>query len=278
LTKSNIPDEINFLNPDTLTKIGIELYHMRKYKKAIRFFGLALKIDPQNYDALKYKSFILFSQEKLREGIVCLDKILEINHNDFKTWFHRGAIYAARIGNVKKAIYSLEKAITIKPDDEMSSYWLSQVYNDYGKFEKALQVANNLLEFKPDSEAVNYCKIHILGNLERFEEQIVACDSWLKYMQQPVTMYVKANALANLKRFDEAVIWYDNAWRDNKKFYGIENKRRALDAIKTGKVSDLPFTFHCDGKKFDFSILYKTKEEKQKAWRKIRGTYGGNNR
>ena len=270
----NIPDEIDPKNSRTWSRMGIELYQMKKYKKSLQCFDESLKVDPYNYDSLKYTAIILISQEKLREGVICLDKILEKYPNAYEIWYRKGACYAARIGNVTRAIHSLKKAVKIKPDDTMSSYWLSQVLNDYGKFEEALQVANNLLEFKPDSEPVNYCKIHILGNLKRFEEQITACNFWLEIKQDTGIMHVKANALANLKRFEQAVIWYDNAWRNKKEFYGIENKRRAFEAITIGKVSDMPFTYHSDGKKFDFSILYTTKEEKRRAGRRMCGNSG----
>jgi len=131
------------------------------------------------------------------------------------------------------------------------------------------------LKLKPDSEPLNYCKIHILGNLQKFEEQIFECDMWLERKPKDKSiMHVKANALANLKKFSEAVIWYDNAWRNHTIFYGLENKRRALEAIKTGNVSDLPFTYHGDGKKFNFSILFNSWDEKKQVWKKRRELEG----
>ena len=277
LTNTSIPKEIDHKNSQTWSKMGIELWKMKKYFESMQCFEKALVIDQDNYDALIYKSRILFSQKKIRESVVCLDKILKKHPNAIEVLHLKGTRNAAWLGNVRVAIECFEKVLKNKPDHSMSAYWLTQVLSDYGKFEEALDVANKLLKIKPDSDPLNYCKIHILGNLERFEEQIFACDLWLE--NEPTAkaiMHTKANALANLKKFKEAVIWYDNAWRLHKNFYGLENKRRALEAIKTGKVSDLPFTYHCDGKKFNFSILYKSWDEKTKVWKKRREEMGNN--
>ena len=266
-----IPKEIDSKNAQTWSDMGIELYKMRKYKEALVSFDRALRIDSYNYDALKFKSKIFFTQKKIKESVDCLDRILTKYPNADEILFIKGTRHSAWLVNVKTAIDCFEKAIKIKPDNTMYSYWLTQVLNDYGEFKKALEVANKLLALKPDSEPVNYCKIHILGNLEKYEEQIFQCDVWLE--QKPkdkAIMHVKANALANLKKFKDAVIWYDNAWRDHKVFYGLKNKKRALDAINTGKVSDLPFTFHSNGEKMELLYLFKSRKEKEVAWTKMR--------
>ena len=266
-----IPDEINSENSQTWSDIGIELYKKKMYKEALQCFDKSLLINPENYDALIFKSRILFSQKKIRESVICLDKILKKHPNANEVLHLKGTRNAAWLGNVRVAIECFEKVIKNKPDHSMSSYWLAQVLTDSGKFKEALEVANKLLKLKPDSAPLNYCKIHILGNLEKYEEQIFECDLWLERKPKDKSiMHVKANALANLKKFKEAVIWYDNAWRGHKVFYGLENKRRVLEAIKTGKVSDLPFTYHANGKKFDFSILYNSWDEKTEVWKKRR--------
>lgn len=270
-----IPVEIDSKNAQTWSDIGIELYKKKMHKEALQCFDKSLVINPENYNALIFKSRILFVQQKIRESVVCLDKILKKHPNSSEVLHLKGTRNAAWLGNLRVAIECFKKVIKNNPEHSMSSYWLTQVLTDSGKFKEALKVANKLLELKPDSEPLNYCKIHILGNLERFEEQIFACDLWLERKPKDKgIMHVKANALANLKRFREAVIWYDNAWREHKNFYGLENKVRALDAIKTGKVSDLPFTYHNDGKKFNFSILYNSWDEKRKVWKKRREMEG----
>jgi tetratricopeptide (TPR) repeat protein len=264
----NIPDEVDPNNSQTWTNIGIWMYKTKKLKEAIYSFDKSLKIEPYNYDALLYKSRIFFIQEKIEESVACLDKILKKYPYADEILYLKGTRHAAWVGDIEMAIDCFEKAIEINPDRTMHSYWLAKVLTAYGKFEEALEVTNKLLERKSDSEPLRYCKIHILGNLGKFEEQIFECDLWLeKNPKDRGIMHVKANALANLKKFQDAVIWYDNAWRRAKIFYGLENKNRALEALSTGNVTNLPFTYHCNGKNFDFSIPYNKWDKKTKTWK-----------
>ena len=129
------------------------------------------------------------------------------------------------------------------------------VLSDSEKYDEALDFANKCLQFSPDFEPVLYCKIHILENMCKYNEVLELCNSLSNTKYSSGIEFSKANALANLKRFKEAVIWYDKILQDQKHFGGIKNKKRALDAIKTGKVSNIPFTSCTKGGKFDFSSI-----------------------
>jgi tetratricopeptide (TPR) repeat protein len=258
----DIPIELDKNNSHSWLVMGIELLELQKYTESLQCLEKALKQNSKNLDAVYYMAYVLKRLYRYDESIQLYQEVIKENPFSAFIWHEYGVIHALYLGNGNKSIQCLKKAVSLEPKTWIYSYWLSMVLNDSEKYSDALDVANNFLKFFPDNSAILYCKIHILGNLEKYKEQIETCDHFLIRQEDSTGIaYTKANTLANLKKFKESIVWYDNAWRDGEGFYGIENKRRALEAIKTGNVSDMPFTFHCDGKKFDFSVLCERKRK-----------------
>lgn len=253
---TEIPFELDTNDSRSWLIMGIELLHeLGKPKEALRCFEKSLELDPDNLITFEYMAYALKYFEKNREALGYYEKILSINPSDSKIWNKKGVLLALYMGNGKDAIESLKKAIELNPKNDWYYYNLVMVLSDSEKYDEALDFANKCLQFSPDFEPVLYCKIHILENMCKYNEVLELCNSLSNTKYSSRIEFSKANALANLKRFKEAVIWYDKNFQNQKHIGGIENKKRALDAIKTGKISDIPFTHYPDGRKFNFSSI-----------------------
>ena len=235
--------------------MGYELYYeLGKKQEALQCFEKSLELDPENLHTLSCMANCLSSLRKNQEALNIYDKILAKNPNEEEVWKSKGFHLALRMNNGEESISSFKKVVELKPKDPWSYYYLICVLSDCEKYDEALDFANICLDLSPTFSGALYCKLHILENLGRYQEVIDFCDAPLLEYNFG-NMYTRANALANLKRFEEAVVWYDKAYEINSgNIWGIENKKRALEAIKTGKVSDIPFTYFPE-KNFNFDLI-----------------------
>ena len=250
--------------------LGYELlYILKKKQESIQCFEKSLEIDPSNLNALNGIAYAKMSKKNRDVCIEYFDRILEIDPFNLKAWKSKGFYLALYDGNPLEAIDCLKKVVCLAPNHPWSYYYLVMALSDVGKEDEALEYANKALELEPYCEPLIYCKLHILENLKKYQELFELCDSVLKKTDEEKddwitarSYYMKANALANLKKFKDALIAYDEAYGYGfRAFADFENKKRVLEAIKTGSVSNIPFGLEEDGKKFHFSLIY-TKEKK----------------
>ena len=81
----------------------------KKYEKAIECYDKALKINPNDTEALNNKGVALYRLGRHEEAIECYDRALEINPNDAEAWYNKGnVLYELR--RYKEAVESKGKA------------------------------------------------------------------------------------------------------------------------------------------------------------------------
>ena len=120
-----------------------------QYNKAIERLDKVIELQPNNYNALLYKSFILIKCERYNEALICLDRIIElkfsqlveIKPNDYQIWAVHGDVLR-KLERYEEALVSYDRAININSDD----YKVWALHCD------------------------------ILNSLERYEEALVSCD------------------------------------------------------------------------------------------------------
>jgi tetratricopeptide (TPR) repeat protein len=262
---TEIPFEIVQNNSKMWTSLGMELLQSLGLKdESTECFRKSLELDPQNITSLDMMAHAVNSKENRQEAFDFWDKILEIDPDNAEAWKSKGFFLALWENDSLAAMDCLQKVISLIPNDPWQYYYPVMVLSDSGKENQALDLVNIGLKFEPNFRPLLYCKILILENLGKHQEQFELCDLILKRIDEENDKhetarhyFLKGNALANLKKFKEALISYDTSYRYRERTFGdYRNKKRVLDAIKTGRVSDIPFRQNQEGRKNHFSLIY----------------------
>lgn len=110
---------------------------------AIQAATQALAINPGNYDAKLVHSMLgLTTQETTVEDV---EKLLQINPGDCRLWFALGSVHMSQ-GDLKRAEYSLKKAVEIYPefyDCQIALGWCSLLQDKLKDATHAYQTAAN---------------------------------------------------------------------------------------------------------------------------------------
>jgi tetratricopeptide (TPR) repeat protein len=164
LLKENLPSEGK---ASFLVEKGRLLTVDEDYQGAISCYNQALKIKPDDYNALLKLGIALADLGRLEEAIAFYDHALKIKPDIHAAWLFRG--YAlADLGRLEEAIASYDHALKIKPD--IHAAWLFRGYalGNLGKIEEAIVSHDNALKFKPDDANAYYnkaCAYGLQGNI-----------------------------------------------------------------------------------------------------------------
>ena len=142
-----------------------------------------LKIDPTNADAWFLKGRTNYLMLLLDDASVCLDECLKLDSNHYKALGYKGLILNDKDEFDEGRAY-LEKAFSIKPDDEDILMGLAMNHHRSKNHEKALEYANKLFAVAPRHYSAFYVSIFSLLGLERLDECIEMLGKALKYFPE----------------------------------------------------------------------------------------------
>ncbi|MDD3051966.1 MAG: tetratricopeptide repeat protein, partial [Candidatus Cloacimonetes bacterium] len=195
-------------------------FYLNEFAKARQSADEALKISPDNIDALVLKADGLAIQAK-PGAYEITEKVLSLDPDNTDIWFARGhALYSkwALEGTLLEEerinlIDYLKNDLKFHPDRECSkkllglSYQMSGIeLNNEGKYEEAIDQYENSLNIDPDDSTTWYEKAYSLINLNRFDEALEACEKSLELdSDDEKAWYLKGYILYSLDRFEEAL-------------------------------------------------------------------------
>ena len=137
--------------------------------------------------------------------------INETEYNIIQGYCLMAETYSEKMFNVDKAMYYLEKAIEINPDDWRLYNKALPILGRFTKFEEALVYANTAID-KGGNIDVVFNKAIILGAIDRLEESIECYDQVLEFRpEDPECNFSRALELLKLGRFKEG--WEGYEWR-----------------------------------------------------------------
>ncbi len=166
---------------------------------------------PDEYVALSNKGTHLSNSGRNEEALLCFERALEINRDDFLLWYNR-AVTLKHLKRYEEALYSYDQVLAIKPD-------FYQVWEDYGhilddlrRYEEALYCYNKALEINPEYEIAWNNFGALLRNLKRYEEALYCYDKLLGINPNYYTAWGNhGGVLGCLDRYEEAILSFDKA-------------------------------------------------------------------
>jgi len=148
---------------------GIQLFEIRRYKEAIKYFQTALSENVDNHNAKYFLAQCLFQTDELEKALnLTLDLRGEIP-NSSNVYFLLSQIYLHK-EEIKEAKENIDKAIELDPYVETCFGQKAHILLHEKKFEEALKYANEGLKINPKSNFCLNARTTALTKLNRKEE------------------------------------------------------------------------------------------------------------
>lgn len=94
---------------------------------ALQLYAKIKEVDPRNATAWYNSGYVLLEHlDRVEEAIMQFDTAARMEPSYYLAWYNKGVAYE-RLGEIDLAGKSFQKALSIKPDDDLSAYGLSRV-------------------------------------------------------------------------------------------------------------------------------------------------------
>jgi tetratricopeptide (TPR) repeat protein len=133
---------------------GLKQMNQKDYDKALVFFDLAVKENPENIEALNNRANLLVLNRKFKEALCDYEQILKKKPNNYKAFFNM-AILFGQTGDYEKSIEYANKVLSIKSDFYEVFRLLSSVYYAKGDYCKSIEYANIMIEKQPQNKVTH---------------------------------------------------------------------------------------------------------------------------
>lgn len=176
---------------------GIKLHDAGKYEDAISKYKEALQLEPDNSTASYEIAFSLFSNNKGKDAIPYLKKIIEENKKHVAGACDLlGSIYDID-GNVSKAIEYYNLGIKADPEYQMLYFNLAITYSKNGKRAEALQNVEKALKLNPKHASSH--RLYALINMAQPTNNVVALLAYCNFLILETTSERSTKAYQEIK-------------------------------------------------------------------------------
>jgi len=142
------------------------------YTDALKSYEEALKIHPNNIDALIGMGSVLIATYRYKEAEKYYDNAVRLNPENAEIWTNKGMAYG-RLGNRKEgelAIIAFDEALKIDPDNVDSLIWKANVCWYIDREQEGIELINHALRINPSNADAWSKKGDLLQSLKRYQE------------------------------------------------------------------------------------------------------------
>lgn len=214
LEKAKARDKGDFISRNLL---GVLYAKKRLWQQAIALLQEALRIQPQDVDALTNLGWILTELKWYEEAGQKFQEALRLNPDYARAHAGLGGIYAEADRDYQAAIAEYLKALQVEPENATYLSDLAWAYYQAGQVDRAIEVFQKAIALKPD---------HVMAHanlgwayLKKGEVEAAAAQFQEALHLDPNSPFARfgfAKALEALGREAEAAAQYQKAWRLSK--------------------------------------------------------------
>jgi|GEM_PF-923859 len=133
-------------------KESLDLYCLGKYAEGVSLCEKAIRANPKDYRAYKYRGFGYSELKEYSKAISDYTKAIELNKDDETIYSDRAKIYANNLKEYSKAIADYTKVIELDPEHIRAYYKRGELYYDLKDFRNAILDFTKIIEMKPNFE------------------------------------------------------------------------------------------------------------------------------
>jgi len=156
-------------NKDAWNNKGVTMVRLGKAEASLHFYDLALRIDPSYEQGWFNKGKALYKLRRIKEAVACFDRATQINPDSITAWNNKGVLLRL-LGRNKEALACYENALRLRPDYEWAWHNKGMGLADMGKIDEAIVCFGKALSinpnFKPSIDAK--ASFESRGSLKRF--------------------------------------------------------------------------------------------------------------
>lgn len=171
------------------------------------------------YSSQYYLAEQLYNSGNFVEAINALETTLKNSPNFAKNWHLLGLCYF-KIGKIKKAIETLNKAINTNDADPMLFYNMGSILIEEGRYSEALQYLNKAIQIKSNfTEALNKITfiLSLLGELTLAKK---TCETILNYAPENIEAINNiGNISKDMGEIDESLEYYYKVLKVKPNYY-----------------------------------------------------------
>ena len=207
--ESKLSDNSERLTADDYLKQGQVFAFKGHYDRAISMYDLAIKIQPDFYEAWYNRGNGFGKLPDYEEAFVSYEKAIALQPDRYESWYNRGWILR-KLERYEEAIASYDKAISLEPGR-------SEIWSDRGELleqlqrdEEALACYSKATAIQPDDVESWYRQGVILEGLEGGERAVECYEKVLAIQPERVEAWDRrGRILESLEREEEAIASYD---------------------------------------------------------------------
>ena len=228
---------------------------LRQYQRALSNYDQAIKLDPDNFEALFPKVLLLYKMEKFDEALHTIEKAIDLQPENLDIWYHKGVILE-KLERYEEALFALDTDLLIDDKDVKSWTDKANILIRLERYKEALEAFDEILKLDPDnteakqnkelgtkelkkqefSSLINEIKSQI--QKKDYSKVIDRCDKANEIYPDNYYPYLyKGNSFYELEQYEDAVEYYNKVLEiDSTNVESLNNKGLVLH--KLGKYQD----------------------------------------
>ena len=155
--------ELDHTFTPSLNAKGIALTHLKRFDVALACYDEALFLNPKDFTALKLKGDLLLREFKdYKKAIKYFEKAIKIDSDDAILWGNLAEAYL-NIGDVNKGLECCDKAIAIDSDNFDILFTAAKLHYELNQLDKAMDYATKAKELNKTDLAL----IDLIGKINK---------------------------------------------------------------------------------------------------------------
>lgn len=189
---------------------SIDNLNRHDFQKAENYLQQALKIQPNNIDALRLLGVTSALQKKYPEALKYFDKVIKLSPRNGVAHSNRGNVLQ-ELGKYKDALLAYDIALSLEPSYVEAYNNRGNTLQALGRHQEALLAYDSALSLAPNYSEAYVNQGNALQALGRYEEAINVYGAAISLNPADKDAYRgRADALQDLGRYFEAIQDYDS--------------------------------------------------------------------
>jgi tetratricopeptide (TPR) repeat protein len=165
--------------PDLAARLAYCYIQNKEIKKGIQYYKLALKYEPDHYDALSNLAAVYQNQGRSLDALNLLERAKKLYPKD-PILLNNLAFTLVHQGRTRKAEEYYREALELVPNNPLILYNLSVCFTRKGNWQEGIDLLNQLFEIDPDHSAGWALLGNIYDQTDRFD---IAIDCYNKALK-----------------------------------------------------------------------------------------------
>lgn len=173
---------------ESLHKRGLALQRRGRQEDAVRFFDMAIEIDPVDQEVIYDKAVSLQMGMRFFDAIISFDKVLKSDPENFAALVNKGLCLAnPEVQRQEEALLCFEEALRVSPNDPGVLSLKGYTLDSLGRFREAIMCYDVVLQMHPGDLNVSVNKGLSLMHLGKYDEAVAYFDRVLE--EEPENLF-----------------------------------------------------------------------------------------